>query len=127
MEEAGASELTGADLRRFIQLHFVQGDVIFTDGRKSPGYYETARVDERSTPFNTVYTSIYIEPGFDVIEIPGRNGGIYTALHESATVNVLASRTIVETTGPSVIPNIVNQGVIHEIDRALLFELMDTR
>ena len=127
LEEAGAGALTGAELRRFIQLHFVQGDVIFTDGRKSPGYYETARVDERSTPFNTVYTSIYLEPGFDVIAIPGRDGGIYTSFQESARANVLASRTIVETTGPSVITNIVNQGVIHEIDRALLLEFMDTK
>jgi uncharacterized surface protein with fasciclin (FAS1) repeats len=127
LEEAGADELTGDALRRFLRLHFVQGDVIFTDGRKSPGYYETARIDERSTTFNTIYTKIYVKPGIDNIEITGRNGGIYSAVSESLTTNILASRTIVETAGPSVIPNIVNQGVIHEIDRAFLLELMDTK
>ncbi len=127
LEEAGADELTGEDLRKFLRLHFVQGDVIFTDGRKSPGYYETARVDERSTPFNTVYTRIHINPGFDVIEFTGKNGGVYSSVNESAATNILTSRLIVEGTGPSVFPNIINQGVIHEIDRAFLIESMDTR
>lgn len=127
LEAAGADELTGDALRNFVRLHFIQGDVIFTDGNKLPGYYETARIDERSTPFNTVYTSLYINPGIDVIEFPGRDGSNYSLIHESNATNIMASRSIIEGTGPARIPNIVNQGVIHEIDKAFELEMMDTK
>lgn len=129
IEASGANNLAAnsKELRDFVMLHFVQGDVIFTDGRKSPGYYETARIDERSTQFNIVYTSIYINPGYDIIEFPDRDGNNYVTVNESDASNLLTGRTIVEGSGPQTIPNAVNQGVVHEINRAFSLELMDTK
>ncbi len=127
--ESGANDMpdNSKELRDFVMMHFVQGDAIFTDGRKMPGYYETSRVDERSTTYTTIYTSIYINPGYDVIGIAGKDGSNYANVVESATTNVMFGRTIVEGQGQQTILNVVNQGVIHEVDRAFSLENMDTR
>ena len=60
----GTDTLTTEELRKFLMMHFVQGNMIFTDGNKPAGYYETTRVDEKSTTYTTVYTKIYIDPGY---------------------------------------------------------------
>jgi uncharacterized surface protein with fasciclin (FAS1) repeats len=33
------NSLTTAQLKNFVMMHFVQGDLIFTDGNKQSGYY----------------------------------------------------------------------------------------
>ena len=80
LKEANVNAMTIAELRKFLMLHFVQGALIFTDGSKPAGYYETARVDEASTPFSTVYTQIYIDPGIDEISIQAKDGSDYVHL-----------------------------------------------
>jgi uncharacterized surface protein with fasciclin (FAS1) repeats len=129
IEASGANDLPANSkaLRDFLMLHFIQGDVIFTDGNKLPGYYETSRIDDRSTTFNTIYTSLYIDPGYDVIRFPGSAGGNYLTVNESDLTNYLTGRTIQEGTTQATIPNAVNQGVIHVIDKAFSREQMETK
>jgi uncharacterized surface protein with fasciclin (FAS1) repeats len=113
------------NLRNFLLLHFVQGDLIFTDGNKPSGYYETTRVDEKSTPYSTIYTELYINPGYDIINLPGKTGDNYLTVTESSSSNVLAGRNL--GTGAETFPNIVNNAVIHKIDTVLLYSGLDTR
>jgi uncharacterized surface protein with fasciclin (FAS1) repeats len=113
------------DLRNFLLLHFVQGDLIFTDGNKPSGYYETTRVDEKSTPYSIINTEIYINPGYDMISLPGKTGDNYVTVNVSSSTNILTGRNL--GTGTETYPNIVNTAVIHEIDTVLLFTGLDTR
>lgn len=117
--------LTTEELRKFLMLHFVQGDMIFTDGNKPANYYETARVDEKSTTYTTVYSKIYIDPGTDEIIIPAKNGSNYLTIFESALTNLIAGRDVGE--GNEAYPTILSNAVIHEIDKVLLFNELDTK
>ncbi len=129
IEASGANDMPNGsqELRDFVLLHFVQGDVIFTDGVKPSGYYETARIDERSTAFNRIYTSIYINPGYDIIEFPDRDGNLYLSVDESDNTNHMVGRTIVEGTAQPTIVNAVNQGVVHQINKAFSLDELDTK
>lgn len=124
LAESGADTLELEALRDFLRFHFVQGALIFTDGSSPPGYYETARIDESSTAFTTVFSRIYVEPGVDMIRIPDAQGGDYAMVEESALANIMAGRDLGE--GTEVFRNLVITQVIHEVDRALLFEEVDT-
>lgn len=116
--------LSADELRDVLLLHFVRGDIIFTDGKKQQRYYETARVDESSTPFSTVYTQIFIQPDIDVIRIKDNNSNNFTEINESDLTNKLAGVT---TTGTNdVFPIIKTNAVIHEIDKVLIKEELDT-
>jgi len=125
LSDAGADTLNTEDLKDFLMLHFIQGGFIFTDGNMPPGYYETARIDEKSTEFSTYFTEIYIETGIDIIHIRDRQDNIYVAIEESAETNILVGRS--QGQGSSVYADVVNTAVIHEIDRALLLEEIDIR
>ena len=129
IEASGANDMpnNSQELRDFVLLHFVQGDIIFTDGVKQAGYYETARIDEISTSFNRVYTSIYISPGYDIIEFPDREGSTYLSVAESEATNHMVGRTIVEGTGQPTIPNTVTQGVVHQVNKAFSLDELDTK
>ncbi len=117
--------LTTDELKKFLMMHFVSGTMIFTDGKMGTGYYETARIDEKSTPYTTVYTKIFIQPGIDVIDFPSKQGGNYLRINESDKSNILAARTI--GTGTEAYPNILTNAVIHEIDKVLLFNQVETK
>lgn len=114
------------DLRNFLLLHFIQGALIFTDGSSPSGYYETARIDESSTPYTTVYTKIKVEPGTDMITIPAKDGSPWVVVNESNKTNKLTAKNL-STTGTEKFTNCVNTGVIHEIDKALVFGEVDTK
>jgi uncharacterized surface protein with fasciclin (FAS1) repeats len=117
--------LTTDQLRKFLMMHFVQGEIIFTDGYKPAGYYETTRVDESSTAYSTAYTKIYLNPGIDVINIPDKNGNTYLAINESQVTNMITSITL--STTPAAYLSVVSNAVIHEIDKVLLFGKVDTQ
>jgi uncharacterized surface protein with fasciclin (FAS1) repeats len=116
--------LTTQELKDFLLLHFVQGALIFTDGYQSPGYYETSRVDEKSTEYTRIYSRIYINPLPDNIQFPRKNGTTYLSVTESAVTNKMSARTL--SAGTETHPTIVTNGVIHEIDKVLLFNTLDT-
>lgn len=125
LNNAGVDALPVAQLRNLLLLHFVQGDMIFTDGRKPATYYETARVDENSTEFTTVYTKIHIKPGIDKIEFMDKSGEIYTGIEENATrTNFLTG--ISGGTGQEVFPIQYNNSVVHGINKVLIKEELDT-
>lgn len=124
LDSAGVSSMPVAELRQFLLLHFVQGNVIFTDGSSNPGYYSTVRKDEKSTPFSTVFTPLNIEPDIDVIRIKDKNGGNYIEIPESALTNQLAGINTGE--GEEVFNSMITNTVIHEIDKVLVKEELDT-
>ena len=117
--------MTIPELRKFCLMHVIQGDVIFTDGSLSPGYYETLRIDESSTEFVTLYSKVYIEPGTDVIRFTDNSGGTYLALDESPLANRVAGINV--GSSQEVFPNTITNAVVHSVDRAFIYELMDTR
>ncbi len=117
IDDAGLNSLPVEELRKVLLFHFVQGDLIFTDGNVNAGYYQTARVDEKSTPFSTVYSSVYVEPGIDVIQFKDKDGYVYASVVESNKSNLLTG--IIQGTGTEAFPNTFNNAVIHEIDKVL--------
>ena len=112
-------------LKKFLQLHFIQGDIIFTDGNKTAKYYETTRIDEKSTPFTTYFTKIFINPGIDFISIKNLSGTDYISIPESSRTNIITGRDLGD--GQQVFPNVISTAVIHEIDKVLLLEEIDTQ
>ena len=126
LSNSGADTLSIEELKKFLRFHFVQGDFIFTDGIQPSGYYETARVDEKSTAFSTVFTELYIDPGYDIIVLPDKNGGQYLAVNESSVTNLLTGRSVGEG-GTSAFPNVINTAVVHGINKVLLMEELNTR
>ncbi len=113
------------ELKKVLLLHFVRGNMIFTDGKKESAYYETVRVDESSTPFSTRFTQIYIQPGIDVIRLRDNNGGNNLEINESDFTNILTG--INTSTEADVFPVINTNAVIHEIDKVLFKEELDTK
>jgi len=111
-------------LQDLLKFHFIQGNLILTDGIQPSGYYETARVDEKSTTFTTIFSTMFIDPGYDLITIGDAQGGTYTGVEESAKSNIMTGRDIGE--GNEVFRNLIINGVIHEIDRVLMFTEVDT-
>ncbi len=116
--------LSTGELSNFLLTHFIQGELIFTDGRMPSGYYETARIDEATTPYRTVYSKIYLETGNDEIVFPGKSGDDYLSMEESPQTNYI----VVNRTGDvgAAFPAIVTSGVIHSIDKVLVFEDLDS-
>jgi uncharacterized surface protein with fasciclin (FAS1) repeats len=113
------------ELKQFCLMHFIQGEMIFTDGNKSPGYYETMRKDQSSTEFITIYSKLYIEPGIDFIRLPDKTGSEYISIEESSRTNQLTAISL--GAGGSVFSNTINNAVVHTTNRALIYELMDTQ
>lgn len=124
LREFRADTLPRAELQELLKLHFIQGELIFTDGQLDPGYYETTRFDEKSTEFTKVFSKFNIQPGYDIIQIMDKSGGIYVETEESEVTNIMTGRNVGE--GNEVFPNYLINGVLHEIDRVLVFDELDT-
>jgi len=124
LDSAKVNTLEVEELRKLLMLHFVQGELIFTDGKATPAYYETTRIDEESTQFSVVNTQIFIEPGIDVIKIHDKTGDVYVEVLESENSNQLTAISLGE--GQEVFPVLLNNAVIHQIDKVLQVEELDT-
>lgn len=116
--------LTQKELQNLVMMHFIQGEMIFTDGNKQAAYYETARIDESSTAFVINNTMMKINPGIDKIIIPSKNGTPVAVVNESDRTNIITSRNL-STTGLEAFTTVVSNGVIHEIKSVLRFEEID--
>lgn len=125
LDSSGINDLPVAQLKNTLLLHFVQGDMIFTDGKKSAGYYETARIDEKSTAFTTVYTKMYVKPGIDVIGIQRKDGSNYVEVVENGTTTNLITG-VSGGTGQEAFPILYNNGVVHKINKVLNIQELDT-
>ncbi|MDF1572546.1 MAG: fasciclin domain-containing protein [Bacteroidales bacterium] len=119
-----ADTLPKEDLQKFILAHFLRKQIVFTDGYAPSGYYETVRPDESSSEFGTVYTKINIETATDEIRFKAREGGYYATVAESDSTNMLAGQILSEGQ-QSTFPMLLNNAVVHKIDRALLISELD--
>ncbi len=124
LDSARVDTLPPADLKELLMLHFIKGDLIFTDGKKTSGYYKTTRVDEKSTQYSTLNTQIYIEPGIDIIRILDKTGGTYVELTESDNNNKLTAINMGE--GGELFPIVQTNAVIHQIDEVLILDELNT-
>ncbi len=125
INSSNANSLPKEELQKLLRMHFISGQHIFTDGNKPSGYYETTRIDEKSTPFSTIYTQVYIGTEPDRIHFRGRNGESFLTIQESPVVNTIAIRNL--GTGNEPIKNIMATAVIHEINKMLVFDQLDTK
>ena len=128
IENSNLNSLPVDELRNALLLHMVRGSLIFTDGNMQAGYYGTTRIDEKSTPFSTIFSNVYIEPQIDKIVFSGKNNSVFTEINESENTNILTALIInVGDDDEEVFPNIINNAVIHEIDKVLDFEELVTK
>jgi len=120
--------MSDEELVNFLMLHFIQGEIIFTDGTKDAGYYESLRVSKASTEFTTVYTQVYIDPLTDLIRIPGADDTPYLDVEESEVSNQMVG-VIADNPGETMpsFPVTTTNGVIHQIDKVLLVDEIKTR
>ena len=118
--------MSTAELKNFVMMHFIQGDIIFTDGNMPSKYYETCRIDENSTPFLTVFTKINVVTGTDKITIASVDGSNDVVVNESPMTNFIMSRSL-STNANDVYINSVANGVVHEIKKPLLFGQVDAK
>ncbi|HPB04684.1 MAG TPA: fasciclin domain-containing protein [Prolixibacteraceae bacterium] len=127
LQAANASALEGEELVRFLKMHFVVGDLIFTDGKKPAGYYETTYSVAATSNSPAHNLAIYITPGTDKISIAGSNGGNYLTVNESEKTNIVSSRNLNASNATTNYKNIATTGVIHSIDKALIFNQIDVK
>ena len=73
----------------------------------------------------TIYTKLHIEPGIDQIAFQDKQGANYLTINESANSNIIAARALGE--GTEAYPMILSNAVIHEIDKVLLVNQLDTK
>lgn len=121
--------LTPEQLKKFLRMHFIQGALIFTDGYKAAGFYETCRIDEKSTAYTTVYTKTHIDPVTDAIKFRFKNGSNYLTVEEADDItNIMTTRILISEINSTALsyPTKLTNGVIHEIDKVFDFSEMDT-
>jgi uncharacterized surface protein with fasciclin (FAS1) repeats len=123
--------LTADQLKKFLRMHFIQGSLIFTDGNKATKYYETCRIDEKSTQYTTIYTRLYIEPVIDAIKFRYKNGSNFLTVNEGlGLTNFMTTRVLVSQLGNPAqdlsYPTQLTNGVIHPIYKVFEFGEMDT-
>lgn len=126
LAEIQADTLTGKNLENFVKLHFIQDEMIFTDGKILPGYYKTACTLPIQGTSRKENVSIYIEPGIDVISIKGKNGNDFTSIEESENTNQITARNLSANETPD-FPNIISTAVIHQTEKAFMIDLLDTK
>jgi uncharacterized surface protein with fasciclin (FAS1) repeats len=124
---ANASSLAGEELVRFLKLHFIMGEIIFTDGKLTAGYYTTAYEVPATSSMPAHFLKLYIKPGPDKIEFSDKSGNNYYTLNESESANIITARDLNASGTETNFPNIISTGVIHQVDKALLFDQLDVK
>ena len=109
----------GRNLEKLLRLHFVKGHLIFTDGKKASGTYETMQIDEdRSDAFNTYYTELNIQTGTDQIQILNASGSVVVQVDEAGkNTNTMSARDV-DPDGDSRYDFVTN-AVVHVIDNVI--------
>ena len=126
LDDADVDNLPVEELKSLLLLHFIKGEIIFTDGSADEGNYETCRIDDSSTEFTTNYTRIHVVPGIDNIEIQDNLGNEYVKVVENdASTNILTAVHLGK--GDSAFPVMFNNAVIHSIDKVLDVNVLDIR
>lgn len=113
-----ADTLNNEELVHLLKLHFIKGNLIFTDGKMPAAYYTTAATQKIGNA--NVNMEIYLSPGPDLIELRGANGGTYTVVNEAANTNIISANNLdAGGSGQANFNNIVSTGVIHGIDQVI--------
>jgi uncharacterized surface protein with fasciclin (FAS1) repeats len=127
LDASNANSLEGEELVKFLKSHFIVGDLIFTDGKLAPGYYETAYEVSATNTVPAHNLKIYIDPGIDQISIPDKNGNNYFTLIESDKTNKISSRDLNTSGTVTNYKNTISTAVVHSIDKALMLDQLDTQ
>ncbi len=118
LAEFQVDTLSKEDLANLLRYHFIKGEKIFTDNKKAWKNYETLRMDETSTQFSKIFTSLNIRPGYDEIDVLDSKGSLYLQIPETSgksnimvqydTDNISTDKT-----------DYITTTVVHEIDKVL--------
>lgn len=110
-------------LEKILRYHFIKGELIFTDGVKPSGFYETMKIDEeKSGEFTRVYTKIKLETGPDFIKVLDSELNPELIIEESGNkTNRMAFLRLftLEQTSEFLEYDYRTTGVIHEIEKVL--------
>lgn len=117
LSQYNTDTLSLEELQQFIKYHFVDGDIIFTDGNNEHDDYETLRLDESSKPYIPRYSLLNISPEPDLIRIYDQSGNLVCDIPEHwERTNIMFGRRD---------PTYKTSGVVHAIDTVLLYPWQD--
>lgn len=109
-------------LQQFLKYHFIQGALLFTDGKSPSGYYKTMRLSETSTNLNKVYNSIEMGSSPDNLEIRDINHNPYISIKPNrGRTNVLTYNSGTAAENSLYVPHYTT-GVVHMVDAVLVYE-----
>lgn len=115
---AALDTMSTESLQSFVKYHFIPGLLIFTDGNRPSGDYETLRPDESSTIYTTNYTTLDVRTQIDQIDVMDEFGELIVNIEESgSSTNIMVASDIASDVN---LENYVTNGVIHEIDTVLI-------
>jgi len=118
--KARLDTLNKKDLENVLRYHFIRDNVIFTDGRKPAGLYDTYRKDESSNEFSVIYSTMNINPQTDCIDILDKDGNLYyKVVEEEKKTNIMTITTTGDKNDRS-FWNFITTGVIHKIDTVII-------
>jgi uncharacterized surface protein with fasciclin (FAS1) repeats len=118
--KAGLDTLNKKDLENVLRYHFIRDELIFTDGHKPPGLYETLRIDESSNEFSVVYSTMNINPGVDYIDILDAKGNLYYKVVEKEGKTNVMTVTGTGNKNDKSFWNFITTGVVHKIDTVII-------
>jgi len=118
LENFNVDSLTIDEIQQIVKYHFIRGELTFTDGKKETGNYETLRIDELSTKYSNIYSTLEIRPSIDLISIYDNEGNpMYDVIENNEFTNRMA---VVNISSENNQENYVTNGVIHSIDKVLI-------
>lgn len=116
LEAIQVDTLSSEALKSFLQLHFVRNDLIFTDGRKPQGFYNTL---SRNNPGSgNPYFQLNLSPGIDEIEILNIDGELHYRIEETPGVSNIICTRLNDT--PSNEVSYQTEAIVHNIDTILV-------
>lgn len=116
LETARADTLTGDNLKRFLKNHFIKNELIFTDGKKLSGWYNTISRVKTGSSYNT--DKLNLSLGIDEISILQNNGELLCQIEEEPGISNIICTKVKEGYQGS-LPSYVTEAVIHRIDTVL--------
>ncbi len=123
IERNNLDELPKEELAKLIKYHFIKDELIFTDGKIHPGKFATTRLDEFSTVFSNVFSTVNIDPGYDEISILNKDGGLYYKIEEGTNTTNMFVKTDTDKSSSSKW-DFITTGVIHVIDTIFIKDKM---
>ena len=124
IERNNLDELSDEELAKLIKYHFIKDELIFTDGKVLPGSFPTTRLDESSTVYSNIFSTVDIDPGYDEINILDKNGELYYKVEEGGTnlTNMLVKTDTDKSSSSKW--DFITTGVIHVIDTVFIKDKM---